>query len=476
QVSGPRDPDHQPTPAEALRAFFEAKGVRRPLLWIYNFNYRDFIRSWAGGLKVFHATEDYTLGADSVRYFEDVYRNLVLAELQGCDLMVAVSPAVEANYVRAASFTGRSMTLRNGCDFAFWLNSDASTYQPRFPRRGLLDRMLGRTPQPRPSIFYQGGINERLDFDLIDALAGRMTDFDFDFCGPVDESEKAKPGMAGWWKALRRPNVHYHGMLTPEQVAARAQRASVAITPYRDTPLIAVSLPLKSYEYLACGLPVVTAPIPSLEAHPDQFTFARTARDYERAIRRLAPTRDDPVAVGARLATARTMDYDLRFEELEAALCSAELEDDAAAGATANGEPGGVPIAKWGPEDLQCQDAWREAGASVIVKGDEARVCTPMDAWNFGATLRLSALDSVAGSVRLSVRVHGVQGEVLMSIYDEATSQSAFEIPLAAVAEPAEYQLDLDEVRGRLLLFRNGQREGGASFSFVDARLSVRST
>src|SRR3954447_2547312 len=45
--------------ARALEAELAKRGIRRPLLWIYNAYFKDFVVRSPSPLRVYHATEDY---------------------------------------------------------------------------------------------------------------------------------------------------------------------------------------------------------------------------------------------------------------------------------------------------------------------------------------------------------------------------------------------------------------------------------
>ncbi|MGG2319980.1 hypothetical protein, partial [Salmonella enterica] len=82
--------------------------------------------------------------------------------------------------------------------------------------------------------FYQGGVNVRLDFGLLEALVDRMPDWTFSFCGLADEREHMREEMAAWLRLRDRPNVRYHGSVTPEEIAALSRQSTVGLIPFRD--------------------------------------------------------------------------------------------------------------------------------------------------------------------------------------------------------------------------------------------------
>jgi glycosyltransferase involved in cell wall biosynthesis len=304
---GPRYDAAQLAPvAERLAA----RGFVRPLLWVYNPRYTRVAAHFPGALRVLHATEDYfsestflNAPAGAARYAHrsmmfSIQRAMVRA-VQASDLVVCVSAGVAEGISANCSFAGELRVIENGCDFVFW------SHDGRKPRRDGGSRVA----------IYQGGINERLDENLMAEVVARLPDWEFRFYGRI------APTYTGMERLKRAPNFHYLGTTSPESLREAMQDADVGLMPYRQLPALTSRLfPLKAFEYSACGLPVVSVPIDSVARFPQAFAFARTAEEFAAAIVREASRRDDPARRAARLAAARAQDYDGRFAEVEACL------------------------------------------------------------------------------------------------------------------------------------------------------------
>ena len=288
----------------------ERRGLARPLVWAYNPFYEQVRRHFPGALRVFHATEDYFTGFGFVAEPEGVQRyahriaalrlqRRMIATVRDSDVVVCVSPGVAEGIARNCAYRGELRVLENGCDFAFW-----NAAVPAGPTR-----RAGRVA------VYQGGINERLDAALIVETMRRLPDWEFRFCGAVSAS------FEGWRAVQAEPNFRYLGVLGAEAVRAALHEADVGLMPYRQVAgLTSRLLPLKAFEYAACGLPVVTVPIDSIAHLPDVFRVARSAAQFAQAIAEEGAARDDPARRAARLAAARAQDYDRRFTELQECL------------------------------------------------------------------------------------------------------------------------------------------------------------
>jgi glycosyltransferase involved in cell wall biosynthesis len=297
-------PEYSHQQIARLNRLIADKDIRRPLLWVYNVNFEHFIAQRTDDFVVYHGTEDYF--SDEGRLAASIGSRTLVPGLRRVlgrtDLLVTVSDGVMTSYLYKGGYTGPHLVLHNGCDFAFWDASGAARFIPQ--------------QNGRPVAFYQGGLNNRVDYALLSRLAARMPDWDFWLTGRSSGETAAKA-------VLEQPNVTYWGERSIDDLARQMQQASVGLIPFLDEPLMQISLPLKAYEYVACGLPVVSNPIDALEMQPDLFTIARTPEDFERAIRRLAPSRTDAKSIEVRITAAREQSYDARFDDLEVGVADA---------------------------------------------------------------------------------------------------------------------------------------------------------
>jgi len=267
--------------------------ILRPLLWIYSANYVHVAENLFATLRIFHATEDY-FSDELKRQLPPGYFDQLRLLFSRLDLLVAVSEGVRDSYVYSGGFRGKTLLLENGCDFSFF--------------RKIVHAMPRSLHPVRPVAFYQGGINDRFDYDLMVELARINPDWDFRLCGVrVDADDK-------WEDLLSLPNVSYLGVLSPEQIALESAGVTVGLIPFVQTPFIQQkSLPLKAFEYAACGLPVVSVPIDSLNRWPEVFLFASTTAEFGKRMEQARTVRQDPIAMARRLEIAAQQDYDKRF-------------------------------------------------------------------------------------------------------------------------------------------------------------------
>ncbi len=131
-----------------------------------------------------------------------------------------------------------------------------------------------------PVAGFFGRLSDWIETDLLFDLSQRMPDWTFVFIGDVRTDIR---------RLKMQNNVRFLGTKRHQDLPAYAQSWDVSLIPFRDTPQIRACNPLKLREYLACGRPVVTTDFPALDGYRDHVSIARTAADFEAAMRAALP-------------------------------------------------------------------------------------------------------------------------------------------------------------------------------------------
>jgi glycosyltransferase involved in cell wall biosynthesis len=138
---------------------------------------------------------------------------------------------------------------------------------------------------PRPRIGFVGVLAHWLDYSLLTALARNHREWRFCFVGPVGPHVEIEPLRA-------EPNIHLLGERTRDQVIDYLRGFDVCLVPFLRNELTIHANPLKVYEYLAAGRPVVSTPLPEIENFAPPVRIARDVAEFERAIAELLAQRD----------------------------------------------------------------------------------------------------------------------------------------------------------------------------------------
>jgi glycosyltransferase involved in cell wall biosynthesis len=172
---------------------------------------------------------------------------------------------------------------------------------------------------PGPLIGFAGNfLAAKVDFELLEAIAARRPDWTLLLVGPArEDTQKAVDTLAS------RENVRWLGAKSYQEIPGYVAAFDVAIIPYQRNAYTQSCFPLKTFEYLAAGKPVVASGLPELEGMGPHVVIADEPDDFVAAVERaLAQTSQPEVAARQELAAANT--WETRTDRL-LELIAAEL-------------------------------------------------------------------------------------------------------------------------------------------------------
>lgn len=103
-------------------------------------------------------------------------------------------------------------------------------------------------------IAFIGNIRDWINFDLLNEFIKSNIDKNFIFIGPIDNSAKHL-----FNKTLKFKNVHYMGSSEKNNLGYYLQNIDVAIIPYIKTSFTENVKPIKLFEILSSGTPVISS-------------------------------------------------------------------------------------------------------------------------------------------------------------------------------------------------------------------------
>ncbi len=169
-------------------------------------------------------------------------------------------------------------------------------------------------PLPRPVIGFLGSMLANVfDLELVLRLAAAHPEWSVTLVGPMDSALAAR--------AQGTP-VRLIGPVDYAAVPACLRAFDVALVPFHESALTRAINPLKVYEYLACGLPVVSTPLPELDGFGDLVTQVTGARTFDAAV--VAALAEGRSRADVRATAAAEHDWHRRFTRVTAILAAVQ--------------------------------------------------------------------------------------------------------------------------------------------------------
>lgn len=288
--------------ASIVRSAAAELNFRDTILWAYRPAYVHALATIPHRQLVFDLVDDLAAYGGAGIRVENHVRTLV----RRSDLLVVTAKPLRERYGAAAR---RVVQIANGFRAEVFSPDQVSQVVP-----------VELARLPRPFLGFVGTIFTFLDFELLERVALVHHDKSLVLVGPVEAS--ATEALA---RVVRLPNVHHLPNQPQSEIPRYVAAFDVCLNVFRNTRVTDSINPLKVYEYLAMGRPVVSTPMRALrmEQAKHVIAFADDADHFCAEIDRCL-TQDVQSDVRARIKAAAPYSWDRLFERLDAA-CHAAL-------------------------------------------------------------------------------------------------------------------------------------------------------
>ena len=205
---------------------------------------------------------------------------------------------------RRQALTQRICVVPNGADLDHFAAAGAATTPVAAAVAAL----------PRPVIGFHGWIQYWVDFDLIAHAARSHPDWSFALVGPVEPLARVD-------KVRGLSNVHFLGRHSYQDMPNVVAGFDVCINPFVLNELADAVSPIKLYEYLASGKPVVSVDMPAANEFRGLIPLTRTREQFVAALEQvlaLAASANSAAQAAARKQSVAGYSWAARFAQMEA--------------------------------------------------------------------------------------------------------------------------------------------------------------
>jgi len=142
--------------------------------------------------------------------------------------------------------------------------------------RGSLPEPSDQIDLPHPRLGFCGVVDERMDLELLAAVADARPHWSLVIVGPVVKIDEAD--------LPRRANIHYLGGKSYDELPSYLAGWDVALMPFAINEATRFISPTKTPEYLTAGLPVVSTPIADVVRHYGDMKAVSIASDHAKFV------------------------------------------------------------------------------------------------------------------------------------------------------------------------------------------------
>lgn len=198
----------------------------------FNFHYPNIAKIIKPKLTVYHCVDPMIIPYDMKHGIKS--ENQLVKE---SDLVICTSKAL---YKEKKNINGFTYFVPNATDSNHNLMEKALSSSIHDKLKNIIGPIIG----------YLGTIERRIDYDLVQKIITANPDKFFVFAGPIDYGYVPK-------SIFEFPNIRFVGTISYEEVPQMINSFDVAIIPFKKDAVSQTIFPIKLFEYLNEGKPVV---------------------------------------------------------------------------------------------------------------------------------------------------------------------------------------------------------------------------
>lgn len=266
-------------------------GMKDPLLWIENVRAADLLDHFKNSTKIYHVSDLFC--HDDYISNQTAQKNREKRISQTADVIICVSKEL---FTLKKQDHPNVHYLPHGVDFEAYQHAADDGHIPEEVQH-----------IPHPIAGYFGTLTGSNDIALWEHCAANLPDVSFVLAGRVTGGDYSR--------LLAMKNVYMPGFIPYEKIPALCAAFDVCMLNWKMSPWIRSCNPLKMFEYMASGRPIVSVAIQEIEQYNELISMAADREEFCRLLR-WELTHDTPQRSRQRIEIARQHDWRRKISAL----------------------------------------------------------------------------------------------------------------------------------------------------------------
>ncbi len=263
----------------------------KPILWTYLPNNIDILKHIPYSLLIYDCADEHASFPGFVK--AEVVLKMENRLLNQAEVVFA---SAQELYNRRIARCQNIHLINNGADFGHFRQALSEE----------LDLPESIATLPKPIVGYIGAISAWLDLELIKALALAYPKWSIVMVGPQDIDLTELRALS---------NIYFVGPMSYGVLPNYLKSFALCIIPFKITDLTVNVNPVKLYEYLAAGKPVLTTALPEVFKFSDHVAIANNKEEFV-TLAAQEIVNDNSQKIQSRMMLAFANSWDLRFKQM----------------------------------------------------------------------------------------------------------------------------------------------------------------
>jgi glycosyltransferase involved in cell wall biosynthesis len=281
-----------------VKRYLKKHKLLDPILWVYQPEYEKYTGWFGEKLVVYDCVDEYA-AFPAYKNRKNKISETEKRLMRKADLVITSS---EGLFRSKKPFNARTYLVNNVGDFAHF----ARAFTDDLPRPEDIKKIR------KPVIGFVGALDDyKVDLELLDRVAEDRPDYSIVLIGSAGKMSRA----ATISSLKKRPNVHFLGEKPYGLLPNYLKSFDACIIPYNLNDYTENCFPIKFFEFMASGKPIITTGLPALAAYSKHIELVKTKNDFAAGIDR-ALRGDDEARRAQRMELARNNSWQTRAAKI----------------------------------------------------------------------------------------------------------------------------------------------------------------